>query len=60
VWFEPADMSKFTAMLIDFINHDIDISNMSTSTGKIHGILEKINRNEQSEFEQLQFDQTEF
>jgi hypothetical protein len=53
-------MSKFTAMIIDFINHDIGISNMSTSTDKIHGILEKINRNEQSEFEQMQFDQTEF
>ena len=60
VWFEPADMSKFTAMIIDFINHDSSISNMSTSTDKIHGILEKINRNEQSEFEQMQFDQTEF
>ena len=60
VWFEPADMSKFTAMIIDFINHDIGISNMSTSTDKIHRILEKINRHEQSEFEQMQFDQTEF
>ena len=60
VWFEPADMSKFTAMIIDCINHDIGISNMSTSTDNIHRILEKINRHEQSEFEQMQFDQTEF
>ena len=59
-WFEPADMSKYAAMIIDFINHDIGISNMSTSTEKIHGIIEKINRNEQSEFEQQQFEQTEF
>ncbi len=59
-WFEPADMGKYAAMIIDFINHDIGISNMKTSTDKIHGILEKINRNEQSEFEQMQFEQTEF
>ena len=59
-WFESADMSKYAAMIIDFINHDISLSNMSTSTEKIHKILEKINRNEQSELEQMQFEQTEF
>jgi ribose-phosphate pyrophosphokinase len=59
-WFESADMSKYAAMIIDFINHDISLSNMSTSTEKIHKILEKINRNEQSEFEQMQLEQTEF
>ncbi|MBQ9033271.1 MAG: ribose-phosphate pyrophosphokinase [Lachnospiraceae bacterium] len=59
-WFEPADMSKYAAMIIDFINHDTSLSNMRTSTEKIHGIIEKINRNEQSEFEQMQFEQTEF
>ena len=59
-WFEPADMSKYAAMIVDFINHDISLSNMSASTDKIHGILEKMNRNEQSEFEQMQFEQTEF
>ena len=53
-------MSKYTASIIDFINHDIGISNMSTPTEKIHRIIEKINRNEQSEFEQMQFEQTEF
>ena len=59
-WFESADMSKYAALIIDFINHDISLSNMSTSTEKIHKILEKINRNEQSELEQMQFEQTEF
>lgn len=59
-WFESADMSKYAAMIIDSINHDISLSNMSTSTEKIHKILEKINRNEQSELEQMQFEQTEF
>jgi hypothetical protein len=33
---------------------------MRTPTEKIHKILEKINRNEQSEFEQMQLEQTEF
>ena len=59
-WFEPADMTKYAAMIVDFINHDTGLSNMSASTDKIHGILEKINRNEQSELEQMQFEQTEF
>ena len=44
----------------DFINHDISVSNMRSPTEKIHGIIEKINRNEQSEFEQMQFEQVEF
>ena len=59
-WFEPADMGKYAAMIIDFINHDIGLSNMKTSTDKIHSILKKINRNEQTEYEQMQFELTEF
>ena len=59
-WFEPADMSKYAAMIIDFINHDIGLSSMRTPTNKIHSILEKINKNEQSELEELQLEQTEF
>ncbi len=59
-WFEEADMSKYTAMIIDFINHDTGLSSMRTPTDKIHKILEKINKNEQTEFEQMQLEQTEF
>lgn len=59
-WFEVADMSKYAAMIIDFINHDIGLSSMRTPTNKIHSILEKINKNEQSELEELQLEQTEF
>ena len=59
-WFEAADMSKYAAMIIDFINHDIGLSSMRTPTNKIHSILEKINKNEQSELEELQLEQTEF
>ena len=33
-WFECADMSKYAAMIIDFINHDISTSQMKTSTEK--------------------------
>ena len=47
-------------MIIDFINHDICLSSMRTPTNKIHSILEKINKNEQSELEELQLEQTEF
>ena len=60
VWFEEADMSKYTAMIIDFINHDTGLSSMRTPTDKIHKILEKINKHEQTEFEQMQLEQTEF
>ena len=59
-WFEPADMSKYAAMIIDFINHDISTTQMQTSTEKIHGILAKINRHEQTLMEQMQLLQTEF
>ena len=59
-WFEEADMSKYTAMIIDFINHDTGLSSMRTPTDKIHKILEKINKNEQSELEQMQLEMTEF
>ena len=59
-WFEPADMSKYAAMIIDFINHDISTTRMQTSTEKIHGILAKINRHEQTLMEQMQLLQTEF
>ena len=59
-WFEVADMSKYTAMIIDFINHDISLSITRTPTEKIHKILAKINRHEQTEFEEMQLEQTEF
>jgi hypothetical protein len=47
-------------MIIDFINHDTGLSSMRTPTDKIHKILEKINKYEQTEFEQMQLEQTEF
>ena len=59
-WYSQADMSRYTAAIIDFINHDIGITNMTTSTETIHRILEKMNRNEQTEMEEQQLAMTEF
>lgn len=45
-----ADMSKFLASIIDFMNHDISMANVLTPTEKIHIILEGYNKREQVEF----------
>lgn len=42
-YFIEADMSKFVASLIDFMNHDASLNNALTPTDKIHGILESYN-----------------
>ncbi|MCM1220957.1 MAG: ribose-phosphate pyrophosphokinase [Lachnospiraceae bacterium] len=42
-YFVEADMSKFVASLIDFMNHDASLNNALTTTEKIHGILEAYN-----------------
>lgn len=42
-YFIEADMSKFITSLIDFINHDVSLSNVMATTDKIHGILEAYN-----------------
>lgn len=59
-WFAEADMSKYMANIIDFINHNATITDYSASTDKIHEILTKYNRNEQSELDRHVLDQTEF
>jgi ribose-phosphate pyrophosphokinase len=38
-----ADMSKFLATIIDFMNHDGTLTNVITPTDKLHSILEKYN-----------------
>ncbi len=38
-----ADMSKFLATIIDFMNHDDSLSYVITPTEKLHSILEKYN-----------------
>ena len=42
-YYIEADVSKFIAQIIDFMNHDVSVSNVMTSTEKIHEVLEKYN-----------------
>ncbi|MFI3200262.1 MAG: ribose-phosphate pyrophosphokinase [Eubacteriales bacterium] len=41
-----ADMSKFLASIVDFMNHDLSMGHVLTPTEKIHEILKRYNRNE--------------
>ena len=43
-YFVEADMSKFVASLIDFMNHDLSLTNVLTPTEKIHRILAEYNQ----------------
>jgi len=36
-------MSKFIASIIDFMNHDVSLSNVMATTDKIHSILDAYN-----------------
>ncbi|SHH48736.1 ribose-phosphate pyrophosphokinase [Butyrivibrio fibrisolvens DSM 3071] len=38
-----ADMSKYIATIIDFVNHDVSTSNILIPTSKIHEIVQKYN-----------------
>ena len=42
--FVEADMSKFMASIIDFMNHDVSLSNTLATTEKMHNILDAYNR----------------
>ena len=50
-YFIEADMSKFIASLIDFMNHDVSLSNVHESTDKIHQILAQYNNRENVEID---------
>lgn len=45
-YYVEADMGKFLASIIDFMNHDASMSNVYTPTEKIHEILAKYNNRE--------------
>ena len=47
-YYVEADMSKFIASIIDFMNHDASMANIYTPTDKIHRILAKYNNREMS------------
>ena len=42
-YFVEADMSKFTASIIDFMNHDVSLSNTLATTEKMNAILDAYN-----------------
>ena len=46
-YYIEADMSKFLASIIDFMNHDVSLTNVLTPTEKIRTILEKYNNREE-------------
>lgn len=43
-YFIEADMSKFMASIIDFMNHDVSLSNTLATTEKMHAILDAYNK----------------
>ncbi len=50
-YFVEADMSKFVASIIDFMNHDASLSNVMTPTEKIHSIVEAYNNRTEVDME---------
>ena len=44
-------MSKFLASIIDFMNHDVSLSNVHEPTEKIHEVLARYNNRENTEIE---------
>ncbi|MDD3204810.1 MAG: ribose-phosphate pyrophosphokinase [Lachnospiraceae bacterium] len=48
-YYLEADMSKFMASIIDFMNHDLSMGNVLTPTEKIQKILQKYNAESVSE-----------
>ena len=50
-YYVEADMSKFIASIIDFMNHDASMANIYTPTEKIRGILAKYNNREEDALE---------
>ncbi len=48
-YYMEADVSKFIAQIIDFMNHDISIANVTTSTEKIHEVVDRYNERQKFE-----------
>ncbi len=48
-YYVEADMTKFMASIIDFMNHNVSLENVSTPTNKIHEVLEKYNNGDISD-----------
>jgi len=55
-YYIEADVSKFIAQIIDFMNHDLSIANVITSTEKIHEVVDKYNNRKKFDLnEQLNY-----
>lgn len=50
-YFIEADMSKFIASLINFMNHDASLSNILATTEKIHDVLDAYNNRQEVELD---------
>ena len=55
-WYLEADMSKFTAAIINTINHDHSLNTIIDPTEKIQKLVAKYNRKRKNEFRQLELD----
>lgn len=42
-YYQEADMSKFMALIIDTLNHDVSTASVNNPTGKIRSLLERYN-----------------
>ena len=47
-YYVEADMSKFIASIIDFMNHNVSLSFVHTPTDKIHEFLKEYNEKSHS------------
>lgn len=43
-WYAEADMTEYTASIIDHLNHDLSISEIQSPTKKINRLLDQLNR----------------
>ncbi|MBO5504628.1 MAG: ribose-phosphate pyrophosphokinase [Lachnospiraceae bacterium] len=59
-YFVEADMGRYLATIIDFMNHDASISDIMTPTAKIHELLSKYNQRIQTEDDAKELEMTEF
>jgi len=53
-YYIEADMSKFMASIIDFVNHDISLGNVLTPTEKIRDFLSRYNNREDMMYKDIQ------
>lgn len=50
-YYVEADMSNFLADIIDFMNHDVSMSNVHTPADKMHEIINKYNERQNFDFD---------